>query len=122
MSVAQKQILEEPKISKDIAAAALDSSKTSLLGRCLDDHWCFELEADSTIPSEYILMQHFLGRSEKKLAKKISKYICRRQNINGSWPLYEDGPGDLSATVKAYFALKLAGELSTLHRTNDTVE
>lgn len=109
MSVAQKQILEEPKISKDIAAAALDSSKTSLLGRCLDDHWCFELEADSTIPSEYILMQHFLGRSDKKLAKKISKYICRRQNINGSWPLYEDGPGDMSATVKAYFALKLVG-------------
>ncbi len=56
MSVAQKQVLEEPKISNHIAAEALDSSKSSLLGRCLDAHWCFELEAGSTIPSEYILM------------------------------------------------------------------
>ena len=109
MSVAQKKVLKQQTANGRGVSELLDSSKKALLERCLGDHWCFELEADSTIPSEYILMQHFLGRSNEELAEKIGRYICRRQNINGSWSLYDDGPGDMSATVKAYFALKLTG-------------
>ncbi len=71
--------------------------------------YVYELEADTTIPSEYILLMHFLGKIEIKLQDKIVKYILSKQNQEGGWPLYYDGETDLSASVKAYYALKLAG-------------
>ena len=74
-----------------------------------DGHWRFDLEADATIPSEYILLQFFLGRKNETREEKIAHYLQRRQNRNGSWSLYHGGPGNLSATVKAYFAFKLMG-------------
>jgi squalene-hopene/tetraprenyl-beta-curcumene cyclase len=88
----------------------LNRAAQALLGRQADDgHWRFDLEADATIPSEYVLLQHFLGRSNKTREEKISRYLRRRQSRNGSWSLYHGGPGDMSATVKAYFALKVMG-------------
>ena len=74
-----------------------------------DGHWRFDLEADATIPSEYIFLQRFLGKTNKSRELGICKYLLSRQNDNGSWPLYHGGPGNVSATVKAYFALKLVG-------------
>ena len=74
-----------------------------------DGHWRFDLEADATIPSEYIFLQRFLGETNKSRELGICKYLLSRQNDNGSWPLYHGGPGNVSATVKAYFALKLVG-------------
>ena len=74
-----------------------------------DGHWIFDLEADVTIPSEYVFLQKFLGKSNPKRESHIAKYLLAKQNNNGSWPLYHDGPGNVSATVKAYFALKLLG-------------
>lgn len=70
----------------------------------------YELEADVTIPSEYILMMHFLGKIDLDIQSKIKKYILRTQNKEGGWPLYYDGKSNISASVKAYYALKLAGE------------
>ncbi len=88
----------------------LNRASQALLGRQAEDgHWRFDLEADATIPSEYILLQHYLGKSDKVRGEKIARYLRRRQNRNGSWSLYHGGPGDMSATVKAYFALKLMG-------------
>ena len=75
-----------------------------------DGHWLFELEADATIPSEYLLLRYFLDSVDKDRERRIASYLRRRQHSNGSWSLYEGGPGDISATVKAYFALKLAGD------------
>ena len=75
-----------------------------------DGHWLFELEADATIPSEYMFLQYFMRTVDKDRESRIATYLRRRQNENGSWSLYEEGPGDISATVKAYFALKLAGD------------
>ena len=69
----------------------------------------YELEADATIPSEYILMMHFLGKIDHNIQGKITKYLIRNQNIEGGWPLYFNGETDISATVKAYYALKLSG-------------
>ena len=69
----------------------------------------YELEADSTIPSEYILLMHFLGEINLSLEKKIRTYLLSRQNKDGGWPLYFDGESNLSASVKAYYALKLSG-------------
>ncbi|MEM7541703.1 MAG: squalene--hopene cyclase [Pseudomonadota bacterium] len=86
----------------DAVAALLNRQKT-------DGHWRYDLEADATIPSEYILLHVFLGTSDNERNQRISRYVIRRQNDNGSWSLYEGGPGEISATVKAYFALKLAG-------------
>ncbi len=89
---------------------SLNRAAQALLGRQGDDgHWRFDLEADATIPSEYIFLQHFLGRSNPVREEKIANYLRRRQNRNGSWALYHGGPGDMSATVKAYFAFKMIG-------------
>ncbi len=74
-------------------------------------YWSFDLEADSTIPSEYILLQRFLGREiAPSLQKQLAKYLRRRQLDNGGWPLFAGGNPDISVTVKAYFALKLMGD------------
>jgi len=75
-----------------------------------DGHWVFELEADVTIPSEFILLQHYLGRIEPELQAHIARYIRATQGADGGWPLFHGGALDLSASVKAYFALKAAGD------------
>jgi squalene-hopene/tetraprenyl-beta-curcumene cyclase len=75
-----------------------------------DGHWLFELEADCTIPAEYILMMHYLDEIDTSLEAKIAVYLRARQAEHGGWPLYYGGDLDISCTVKAYFALKLAGD------------
>ena len=75
-----------------------------------DGHWAFPLEADVTIPAEYILLNHFLGEINDVTEQKIATYIRRIQNPDGGWPLYYGGKANVSASVKAYFALKLAGD------------
>jgi len=75
-----------------------------------DGHLVFELEADCTIPAEYVLLRHFLGEIEAEREGRIARYLREVQNSDGSWPLYHDGPGNISATIKGYWALKLTGE------------
>ncbi len=79
-----------------------------------DGHWVFELEADATIPAEYIFLQHFLGSIDsdayRAVEPKIANHLRAVQGGDGGWPLFHDGDMDLSASVKAYFALKLAGD------------
>ena len=75
-----------------------------------DGNWVFELEADCTIPSEYILMMHYLGEIDELLQAKIANYLRSRQSKDGSYPLFTGGPGDISCSVKVYYALKLAGD------------
>jgi len=76
-----------------------------------DGHWVFELEADATIPSEYVLLVHYLAETPNlELERKIANYLRRIQGEHGGWPLFHGGPFDISATVKAYFALKMIGD------------
>ena len=77
-----------------------------------DGHWVYELEADATIPAEYILLVHYLGEDANlELERKIGNYLRRIQSSHhGGWPLFHDGVFDLSATIKAYFALKMIGD------------
>jgi squalene-hopene/tetraprenyl-beta-curcumene cyclase len=76
-----------------------------------DGHWVFELEADATIPAEYVLLRHYLGEPvDAALEAKIAVYLRRIQGAHGGWPLFQDGDLDVSATVKAYFALKMIGD------------
>jgi squalene-hopene/tetraprenyl-beta-curcumene cyclase len=76
----------------------------------LEGSWQFELEADCTIPAEYIMMMHFLGEVDEPLQAKIAVYLRTHQADHGGWPLYHGGDLDISCSVKVYFALKLAGD------------
>src|SRR5712692_6681946 len=76
-----------------------------------DGHWVFELEADATIPAEYVLLRHYLAEPvDAVLEAKIAVYLRRIQGGHGGWPLFRDGAFDMSASVKAYFALKMIGD------------
>lgn len=77
-----------------------------------DGHWVFELEADCTIPAEYVLLRHYLGEPvDAELEAKIGRYLRRIQSAkHDGWSLFHAGDFDISATVKAYFALKMIGD------------
>ncbi len=94
----------------DPVNSAIDAARAALLARqAADGHWLFELEADATIPSEYILLEHYLDRIDPALQARMCDYLLSIQSADGGWPLFHDGKSDLSASVKAYFALKAAG-------------
>jgi len=75
-----------------------------------DGHWVYELEADATIPSEYILLDHFLDTVNQPLHDRMAKHLRSIQEEHGGWPLFHRGALDISASVKAYFALKCVGD------------
>jgi squalene-hopene/tetraprenyl-beta-curcumene cyclase len=90
---------------------ALHHSATALLGlQRTDGHWAFELEADVTIPAEYILLDHFLDRINQPLHDRMANYLRAAQEDHGGWPLFHRGELNVSASVKAYFALKCVGD------------
>jgi squalene-hopene/tetraprenyl-beta-curcumene cyclase len=92
--------------------AAISAAQRSLLALQRDDgHFVFELEADATIPAEYVLMRHYLGEPvDAALGEKIARYLRRIQSKDGGWPLFHDGASNISAAVKAYYALKMIGD------------
>jgi len=75
-----------------------------------DGHWLYELEADCTIPAEYICYLHYMDERDHALESRIADFLLEKQMEEGSWPLFHGGAGDLSCTVKAYLALKLSGQ------------
>ena len=104
----------EPKSSP--SASAVDHSVEAACRALIalqqpDGHWVFELEADATIPAEYVLLRHYLAEPiDAALEAKIAVYLRRIQGDHGGWPLFHDGAFDMSASVKAYFALKMIGD------------
>ena len=90
---------------------AIDKAQDKLLSLQSDDgYWVFELEADCTIPSEYILMMNYLGEIDEVLQAKIANYLRSLQSQDGSYPLFTGGFADISCSTKVYYALKLAGD------------
>src|SRR5713226_6270355 len=75
-----------------------------------DGYWQGELEADSTLESDYIYYLFVLGKAEPVRIAKLASYVRSRQLPDGGWSIYPGGPSELNATCKAYFALKLAGD------------
>src|SRR5512147_2784512 len=75
-----------------------------------DGHWCGELEGDTILESEYMLTMHFLGRTGEARFQKAAEYLRRQQLPSGGWSVYPGGPPEVSASTKAYFTLKLAGD------------
>jgi len=74
-----------------------------------EGYWCGELETNSTMEAEYLMLAFFLGRVDPERFRKVSNHILSRQRADGSWGQYYEAPGDLSTSVECYFALKLAG-------------
>ncbi len=74
-----------------------------------DGYWWAELESNCTITAEYVMLFHFLGMVDQEKERKMANYLLRQQTKEGSWTIWYGGPGDLSTTIEAYFALKLAG-------------
>jgi squalene-hopene/tetraprenyl-beta-curcumene cyclase len=99
-----------------VDAAALDhaiaaASMALMACQCGDGHFVFELEADATIPAEYVLYMHYLDEPiAPALEQKFAVYLRRQQGEHGGWPLFYGGGFDMSASVKAYFALKMVGD------------
>ena len=95
-------------LSLNSAIAAADSALRDR--QAADGHWLFQLEADATIPSEYVLLEHYLDRIDPELEARIGVYLRSRQGEDGGWPLFHGGKSDLSVSVKAYFALRAIGD------------
>ncbi|HEY1449145.1 MAG TPA: squalene--hopene cyclase [Caulobacteraceae bacterium] len=95
----------------DLDAAVSRAADALVSRQRADGHWVFELEADATIPAEYILLRAYLGEPDApELERKIGVYLRRMQGEDGGWPLFHAGAMDVSATLKAYFALKMIGD------------
>ena len=90
--------------------AAVGATREWLLDQQADDgHWVGELEGDTILESEYVLMMAYLGRHGDEVCVKACRYLLEQERPEGGWAIYPGGPFDLGATVKAYFALKLVG-------------
>src|ERR1700749_1340323 len=99
------------RIADDVIERSIGQATDALLaGQQADGHFVFELEADATIPAEYVLLEHFLDRIDPVLEARIGTYLRSIQGEHGGWPLFHDGAFNISASVKAYFALKAIGD------------
>lgn len=106
--------------SAEVAGGPVDMSRLDqVIGDALhglkgqqrsDGHWVFELEADATIPAEYIMLEHYLDEINEERQSEIAVYLREIQEDHGGWGLFYRGDMDLSASVKAYYALKMAGD------------
>jgi squalene-hopene/tetraprenyl-beta-curcumene cyclase len=104
-NVARRRIEEDSRLDEAIAA-----TRDWLLARqAADGHWVGELEGDSLLESEYILLLTFLEREREPICQKAAAYILLQQLDDGGWSIYPGGPAEISSSVKAYFVLKLTG-------------
>jgi len=115
MSNTRKKRVEDAYLAETLFEEKLEQSveraREALLAlQHPEGYWCFELEADCTIPAEYILMMHYTGEVDEDLQAKIVHYLRGHQGDHGGWPLFYGGKFDMSCSVKVYYALKLAGD------------
>ena len=95
----------------DAAEAALTRATRHLLAlQQPEGWWKGELETNVTIDAEDLFLRHFLGLLDGKTAAATAGWIRGRQRPDGSWATYHGGPGDLSTSLEAYVALRLAGD------------
>ncbi|HVI91262.1 MAG TPA: squalene--hopene cyclase [Dongiaceae bacterium] len=106
----EKRVVVAPDLLQRVEQG-VNAAAESLAGRQqADGHWVFELEADATIPAEYILLKHFLDEVDPAIEPPIVNYLKSIQGEHGGWPLFHGGDFNISASVKAYYALKICGE------------
>src|SRR5512132_4504223 len=116
MSVKQDVVPDDPGGARVPAAALAVGDAAAAARRYLrsiqrpDGHWCGELEGDTILESEYVLLLHFLGRTDERRVEKAAEYLRRAQLPGGGWAIYPGGPAEVSCSVKAYFVLKRVGD------------
>lgn len=104
------QAPQTPQAARTLLDQAIGQARQCLLeSQHPDGHWCAELQGDTILESEYIMLMAFLGREGDQRVKKAARYIVAQQRPDGAWSNYPGGPVDLSVSVKAYFGLKIAG-------------
>ena len=112
----EPQERQSPSISPAFAerlAETIDRGAAHLLSlQAQEGYWLGELEADTTLESDYIFYLHVLGKADPDRIAKLANYVRRRQLEDGGWNIYFGGPSELNATVKAYFALQAGGRLA----------
>ena len=101
---------QNPDADPDLDRAVRAAADALIAAQRGDGHWAFELEADATIPAEFMLLQHYLDEIDDELQRALVPYLRATQGEHGGWPLFHGGAFNLSASVKAYFALKAAGD------------
>jgi squalene-hopene/tetraprenyl-beta-curcumene cyclase len=112
----QGTLVDAPEVAREVQPGsrlrnAIHAGRQALLARQRPDgHWCGELQGDTILESEYLLLLAFLGKLDDPAVPKLASYIRAQQLPAGAWSNYADGPPDVSVSVKAYFALKLAGD------------
>ncbi len=90
---------------------AIAAAQEFLLTRLKPEgYWVHELAVDSTLCADWILYMHWSGRIENDLLTKCADHVRSRGLEGGGWNIYHGGPPEINATIKGYFALKLAGE------------
>jgi squalene-hopene/tetraprenyl-beta-curcumene cyclase len=110
MAIARIDVSQQ-LVDEDRLSGAVERARDALLAeQRADGHWCYELEADCTIPAEYVLLLRYLGEEQQELEAKIANYLRSHQEEHGGWPLYPGGAIDVSCSVKVYYALKLIGD------------
>lgn len=102
-------IVAQPSASDPLDKALNKAIEYLLSVQYEDGCWLGELEGDTILESEYIILMRFLGRTDEIKLKKLAAYIKSKQMANGGWAIFPDGPVDVSSSVKAYFALKMTG-------------
>lgn len=100
----------ESSWNRQIAKAIKGCREHYLASQHPNGYWWSELESNVTITCEYVMFRYLLGVNDPEKNRGIVRYLLNNQRPNGSWELYYEDGGDLSTTVEAYFALKLAGE------------
>ncbi len=110
-AVAHERQPVRPSVSDEQIEDALAGARDWLLAQQNPDgHWVGELEGDTILETEYVLLFQFLGNPDQAKMRKLCNYVTRHwQNDDGGFPIYPGGPSDVSASVKVYFACKLAG-------------
>lgn len=101
-----RQISQE-KRSRGLDGVIDEAVKHLLNQQTPEGYWVGELEGDTILESEYIILMRFLGRGDNLKLNKAARFILSKQMDNGGWALFPGGPVDVSSSVKAYFALKL---------------
>ena len=95
---------------KSKLTAAIKSAQEHIFTEMHEDgYWCGELGADTTLVSDYIFLHTLIGTRDEARLQKAARHIRNEQNEDGGWSIYPKGPSNISASVKAYFALKLTG-------------
>src|SRR5262249_20842493 len=91
-------------------SAGIDKARDYLFSQQhKDGYWCGELEADTTLESDYIIIHTLLGTGNRDRMERAEPEIIRHQSEHRGWPIYAAGPANIIASVKAYFDLKLMG-------------